>query len=95
MTDNFTRYLDELLSHVFEGASEAERDDLMAEAIRQKADFLEEVMDLNRQLSTAMTRKMARIVNQINEVKSGRDVQKKHDKRGRLVKDENDNPIIL
>ena len=52
-------------------------------------------MDLNRQLSTAMTRKMAKIVNQINEVKSGKDVKKKHDKRGRLVKDENDNPIIL
>jgi hypothetical protein len=52
-------------------------------------------MSLNRQLSTAMTRKMARIVTQINEVKSGKDVKKKHDKRGRLVKDEEGNPIIL
>ena len=43
----------------------------------------------------AMTRKMAKIVNQINEVKSGKDVKKKHDKRGRLVKDEEGNPIIL
>jgi hypothetical protein len=33
LTENFTRYLDELLTHVFEGASEAERDDLMAVAI--------------------------------------------------------------
>ena len=95
MTDNFTRYLDELLSHVFEGASEAERDDLMAVAIRDKDSFLEEVMNLNSQLSRAMTRKMAKIVNQINEVKSGKDVKKKHDKRGRLVKDEEGNPIIL
>jgi hypothetical protein len=34
LRDNFTGYLDELLTHVFAGASEAERDDLMAEAVK-------------------------------------------------------------
>ena len=47
LTENFTRYLDELLTHVFEGASEAERDDLMAAAITEKDDFFTEVMKLN------------------------------------------------
>ena len=52
LTENFTRYLDELLTHVFEGASEAERDDLMAVAISNKDPFFSSVMDMNRQLST-------------------------------------------
>lgn len=47
LTDNFTRYLDELLSHVFEGASEAERDDLMYAAILTKDSFFDDVMKLN------------------------------------------------
>jgi hypothetical protein len=66
LTENFTRYLDELLTHVFEGASEAERDDLMAAAITERTPFFDEVMDLNRMLSTAMTKRMAKIVTQIN-----------------------------
>ena len=71
MTDNFTRYLDELLQHVFEGASEAERDDLMAAAINERTDFFDSVMDLNTKLSSAMTKQMAKIVAQINKVKVG------------------------
>ena len=75
MTENYTRYLDELLSHVFEGASEAERDDLIAAALdgTMREDFLADVMELNTELMQAMTRKMADIVQDINAVKTGID----------------------
>ena len=40
LNENFYGYLDELLSHVYSGASGAEKDDLIATAIGQKDGFV-------------------------------------------------------
>lgn len=104
MKDNYARYLNELLSHVFEGASEAERDDLIGAALyiapmsgdaSLKDIFLEDVMDLNTQLVDAMTRKMAQVVKHINAVKSGKAKQHQHTRGGKIAEDEEGNPIVL
>ena len=50
--------MDDLLSHVYSGASGAEKDDLIAKALETKDDFLMDVMDLNDSLEKAMTKKM-------------------------------------
>ena len=51
--------MDELLSHVYSGASGAEKDDLIATALSSKDDFISDVQDLNNSLSDAMTKAMA------------------------------------
>ena len=63
LTDNYTRYLNELLGHIFEGATEDDRDDLIATALKAdlKDAFLADVVDLNGQLLAQMTKKMAKV----------------------------------
>jgi hypothetical protein len=58
LTDNFYGYLDELLSHVYSGASGAEKDDLIAKALDTRNDFLADVLSLNDSLEKNMTKKM-------------------------------------
>ena len=50
--------MDELLSHVYSGASGAEKDDLIAKALETKDQFLADVLDLNESLEKHMTKKM-------------------------------------
>lgn len=99
LTDNFTRYFEELLAHILQGASEAERDVLIAEAINQRDNnepfFLDQVADLNTKLSNAMTRKMAQVIKHINSVKGGKEIQHQHTEDGRIAEDLDGNPIIL
>ena len=63
LTVNYTRYLNELLAHIFEGSTEEDRDDLIATALKVnlKDAFLADVIDLNSQLMTQMTKKMAEV----------------------------------
>ena len=54
--------MDELLSHVYAGASGAEKDDLIAAALANKASFIADVLSLNESLESAMTKTMASFV---------------------------------
>ena len=54
--------MDELLSHVYAGASGAEKDDLIAAALANKASFIADVLSLNESLESAMTKTMAGFV---------------------------------
>ena len=87
--------MDELLSHVYAGASGAEKDDLIAAALNSKATFIADVLSLNESLESAMTRAMAGYVTEINQVKTGREERHKHDHKGFVALDAEGNPIIL
>ena len=50
--------MDELLSHVYSGASGAEKDDLIAKALDTRGDFLADVLSLNDSLEKNMSKKM-------------------------------------
>jgi hypothetical protein len=52
-------------------------------------------MSLNTELTDAMTRKMAQVVEKINEVKSGRDMEHQHTRDGKIALDEEGEKIIL
>ena len=87
--------MDELLSHVYAGASGAEKDDLIAAALNSKATFIADVLDLNESLESAMTRTMAGFVTDINQVKTGREERTKKTNKGFVATDEAGNPIVL
>ena len=52
LEDNYTRYLNELLEHIFEGSAEADRDVLIATALKPRLQnaFLDEVLRFNGEL---------------------------------------------
>jgi len=77
LTENYTRYLNELLEHIFEGSAEADRDVLIATALKPKLQnaFLGEVLSLNNELSEAMAKKKAIIKKLVNNVKGGTDLE--------------------
>jgi len=97
LTDNYTRYLNELLAHIFEGSTEDDRDDLIATALKVdlKDAFLAEVVDLNGQLLTQMTKKMAEVRKGLQAVKGGTQVKHEHTEDGRIAKDDHGNDIVL
>ena len=95
LTNNFYGYLDELLSHVYSGASGAEKDDLIATALDSKDAFLADVMSLNESLEKSMTKKMMNFNTIISQVKSGREERQKIDHKGFVATDADGNPIIL
>ena len=87
--------MDELLSHVYAGASGAEKDDLIAAALANKASFIADVLSLNESLESAMTRAMAGYVTDINQVKTGREERTKKTNKGFEATDDAGNPIVL
>ena len=87
--------MDELLSHVYAGASGAEKDDLIAAALSNKASFIADVLSLNESLESAMTRTMAGFVTDINQVKTGREERTKKTNKGFVATDDAGNPIVL
>jgi hypothetical protein len=88
LTQNFTRYLNELLAHALEDQSEAERDELVATALGDKSSFLGDVMHLNTELMEAMTKKMAEIVKHLAAVQGGKDLEHQHTETGRIAVNE-------
>jgi len=100
LTNNFTRYLTELLSHVLtDAASEDDRDFILATAIdtnkNTKTKFLASVQRVNDQMMHAMNKKLKDIKDQISNVVNGRRIQHQHDEKGRVALDSNGNKIIL
>ena len=87
--------MDELLSHVYAGASGAEKDDLIAAALASKASFIADVLSLNESLESAMTKTMAGFVTDINQVKTGREERTKIDSKGFTATDADGNEIVL
>ena len=74
LTNNYARYLQELLAHILDGSSEEDREYLLATALDPdtKTPFLSEVLDLNNSLQSAMTKKLKSVKDDINAVKGGR-----------------------
>ena len=75
LRDNYARYLQELLDHILDGSTEEDRDYLLSTALDPdtKTPFLSEVLSLNDSLNHAMTKKLKKIKDQINNVKAGRE----------------------
>jgi hypothetical protein len=97
LTENYTRYLNELLAHIFEGSAEADRDTLIATALKPFLHdaFLADVLRLNTELMEAMTKKMAAISASVNDVKGGIDLEHQHDKDGRVTVGKNGEAVVL
>ena len=74
LTNNYARYLQELLEHILEGSTMEDREYLLATALDPdtKTPFLSEVLDLNNQLQSAMTKKLKSVKDDIGNVKAGR-----------------------
>jgi phage gp36-like protein len=96
LTENYTRYLNELLEHIFEGSAEADRDVLIARALDPdvQKDFLDEVLRFNKELMEAMAKKLAIIKKELNNVKGGTDLKHKHTSDGRVAKDKNGEDVV-
>ena len=60
-----------------------------------KTPFLSEVLALNDSLQHAMTKKLKKVKDQINNVKAGREKEFKHNEDGRIATDAQGNKIIL
>jgi hypothetical protein len=97
LTNNYARYLQELLAHILDGSSEEDREYLLATALDPdtKTPFLSEVLDLNNSLVSAMTKKLKTVKDDINAVKGGRAQRFQHNEDGRIARDANNNKIIL
>ena len=96
LMENFSRYLIELFTHALPGASEHEVDELVGTALGTdvKMAFFDELEALNVEFTRALNSKKAEIMKHLNAVKGGKDLKKKHDKNGRIVKDEDGNEVI-
>jgi len=91
---NLYRYLTELLTTALEDASEDEIYELVALALGDREDFLDDVQGLNQELTSAMANKMAWVVRNINAVKGGKvDVPKK-DEFGKPLLDAMGNVVL-
>jgi hypothetical protein len=97
LTDNYARYLQELLAHILDGATPAEQDYLLATALdpEVKGPFLTDVMQLNMSLSDAMTRKLKEIKFNIGAVKAGAQIEHMHTESGRIALDQDGNKIVI
>jgi hypothetical protein len=97
LTNNYARYLQELLAHILDGSSEEDREYLLATALDPdtKTPCFSEVFDLNDSLQSAMTKKLKSVKDEINAVKSGKEIKFKHAEDGRIARDANNNKIIL
>ena len=95
LSENFYGYLDELLSHIYAGASGAEKDDLIATALAGKDDFIADITALDTSLTESMTKALNDFKTAINQVKSGREEKHKHTNEGFVATDENGAPIVL
>ena len=97
LTNNYTRYLQELLDHILDGSTPDDRDFILATALDPdtKTPFLSDVLDLNNSLQSAMTKKLKDVKDDINNIKAGRDIVFQHNEDGRIARDENNNKIVL
>ena len=70
--NNFTVYLNELISEAFENIDEDTRNDLLATAVLKKGAFIDAVNDLNTGLFNRMMKKKAAISRFITKMPRGR-----------------------
>ena len=97
LMENYSRYLGEVFAHALPGASEHELDDLLGTASLPivKMPFFEDLEALNIEFTRALNKKKTEIIKHLHTVKGGKDLEHKHDERGRKEKDEEGNEIII
>lgn len=97
LNDNYTNYFLELIEHVLKDADMDERDRILAMVIDSgnKTPFLKEVKLMNASLLRAMTKKKKYMIDDLNAVKGGRDLEHQLTEEGRIATDLNGNAIVI
>jgi len=92
--NNFTVYLNELISEAFENIDEDTRNDLLATAVLKKGAFIDAVNDLNTGLFNRMMKKKAGIEKHLDSVQGGKELEHAHTEDGRIQVDNEGNPVV-